>query len=38
MKVIVQILKFLCYCLITVAEFALKMLLEITMQLKKPFQ
>jgi hypothetical protein len=38
MKVIVQIIKFIFYCIITVLEYALKMLLEITIQLKKPFQ
>lgn len=37
MRVIVQILKFLCYCVIVVAEFALRLLLEIVLQAKKPF-
>jgi len=38
MKVIIQFLKFLCYCLITVAEFALMLGLDLVKQLKKPFQ
>jgi hypothetical protein len=38
MTVIVQFLKFLCYCVCVVAEFALKMLLEIVLQAKKAFQ
>lgn len=38
MNVIVQFLKFLCYCLITVAEFALMLCLDLVKQLKKPFQ
>lgn len=38
MKVVIQILKFLCYGVITVVEFTLMMLLDIVKQLKKPFQ
>jgi len=38
MKLILQIFKFLCFCIIAVAEFTLKMLLDIVLQLKKPFQ
>jgi len=37
MKVILQFLKFLCYCILAVAEFALKMALDIVLQAKKPF-
>nr|MCS3816628.1 hypothetical protein [Mucilaginibacter sp. X4EP1] len=38
MNVIVKILKFLCYAIITVAEFALALCLDIVKQMKKPFQ
>jgi len=38
MKAIIQILKFLCYAAIAVVEFTLKMLLDVILQMKKPFQ
>ena len=38
MKVIIQFIKFLCYSLLTVAEFSLKMALDIVLQAKKAFQ
>ncbi len=38
MKIIFRLLKFLCYCPLVVAEFLLKMALEIVLQMKKAFQ
>ena len=38
MRVITQLIKFLCYCVIVIAEFTLKMLLDVVLQAKKPFQ
>ena len=38
MKVVIQFLKYLCYCVCTVAEFILKMALDIVLQAKKAFQ
>ena len=38
MKIIVQILKFLCYSVIVVAEYLLMMALDIIKQMKKAFQ
>jgi len=38
MKIIIRFLKFLCYCIFAVAEFILKMLLDIVLQAKKAFQ
>jgi hypothetical protein len=37
MRVIIQILKFIIYCVITAAEFVLMLLLDIVKQMKKPF-
>jgi hypothetical protein len=38
MKLVVQFLKFLIFCVIVAIEFSLKMLLEIVTQMKKAFQ
>lgn len=38
MKVIVQLLKFLCYSVIVVVEYILMMLLDIVKHMKKAFQ
>lgn len=38
MKAIVKIIKFLSYCVVVVAEFVLRMALEIVMQIKKTVQ
>jgi hypothetical protein len=38
MKIVVQVLKFICYVPIVVVEHALMLLLEIVKQVKKPFQ
>ena len=38
MKILVQFLKFLCYCIIVVAEYILMMALDIVKQMKKAFQ
>jgi len=38
MKIVVQILKFICYVLIAIVEYTLMLLLEIVKQIKKPFQ
>jgi hypothetical protein len=38
MKVVIQFLKFLCYSVLAVAEFLLKMALDIVLQAKKAFQ
>lgn len=38
MNTVIQFLKFLCYCVCAVAEFILKLLLDIILQAKKAFQ
>jgi hypothetical protein len=38
MKIVIQLLKYLCYCILAVAEFLLKMALDIVLQAKKAFQ
>ena len=37
MRVVVQIFKFLCYCVVTIAEFTLMLCLDIVKYLKKTF-
>jgi hypothetical protein len=38
MRILVQFLKFILYCLIVAVEYVLKFALEVTLQAKKPFQ
>lgn len=38
MNIVIRFIKFLFFCVLTAAEYALKMLLEIVLQAKKAFQ